>query len=62
MYDLVVRIFSVPPSEYWQMSPDEVNILIEGNRPKHVGGIHEDELEALHLRRQELINQGVKLV
>lgn len=50
------------PSEYWGMTPAEVHLLIDSKRPKHVGGIHENDLESMMLRRGELIEKGVKVL
>lgn len=61
-YELVVGIWEYPPSEFWQMTAREIQVLIEAKRPKQVGGIHEDELERLHKKRQELIESGVKVL
>lgn len=62
MYDLVVGHFEMPPSEYWQMTPNEIQILIEAKRPKEVGGIREDELEWMHERRKQLESEGVEVL
>ena len=50
------------PSEYWMMTPSEVLVLIEAKRPKHVGGIHEDDLERMHKKRAELEAQGIEVM
>ena len=52
----------IAPSEFWKMCPSETLILIEANRPKHVGGIHEDELERMHKKRAELEAQGIEVM
>jgi len=54
--------FAIAPSEYWQMSPSEIQILIEAKRPKYVGGIHESDLESMYRRRQDLEEQGIKVM
>ena len=54
--------FNVSPSEYWGMSPTEVALILESKRPKHVGGIHEDDLADMLERRQQLIDEGVKVL
>ena len=58
---MVVK-FGVPASEYWGMTPAEVGIYLESNRPKHVGGIHEDDIDKMLERRHELESQGVKVL
>lgn len=44
------------------MTPAEVNSIVEAKRPKVVGGIHEDDFEAMMIRRQKLIDEGVKVL
>lgn len=58
----MVSEFGVSPSEYWGMSPNEVHLILDAKRPKHVGGIHEDDIANMLNRRQELIDQGVKVL
>jgi hypothetical protein len=53
--------FEMRASEYWAMTPAEVGRHLEENRPKHIGGIHEDDFERLKKRRQELKDQGVNV-
>lgn len=62
MYDLVVNHFQISPSEYWKMTPNEIQVLIEAKRPKTIGGIHEDDLEMLHHRRSYYEQQGYTVV
>lgn len=66
MYDLVVGHWQIAPSEYWQMTPAAIQVLIESKRPKTVGGIHEDDLEMLIDRRaqleRELGEKGITVV
>ena len=52
--------FGIAPSEYWQMSPTEVHLILDHKRPKHVGGIHEDDIGDMMMRRQAMIDQGIK--
>ena len=40
------------------MSPSEVSLIIEAKRPKHVGGMHEDDYYALEDRRMALEAEG----
>jgi hypothetical protein len=44
------------------MTPAEVNSIIESKRPRVINGIHEDDLEAMMIRRQQLIDQGVDVL
>jgi|TARA_B110000503_G_scaffold82474_1_gene125829 hypothetical protein len=44
------------------MTPAEVNSIIDSKRPKVIDGIHEDDYEALMLRRQKLIDDGVDVL
>jgi len=44
------------------MTPAEVNIIIDSKRPKVIDGIHEDDYEAMMIRRQQLINEGVNVL
>lgn len=44
------------------MTTAEIGLLIEHNRPKYVGGIHEDDIERMDQRRVELEKQGVKVL
>ena len=54
--------FGLAPSEYWQMTPTEVYLILDSKRPKTVGGIHEDDIASMLNRRQELIDKGVKVL
>ena len=62
MYQLLIAEFGVAPSEYWQMTPTEINLVLESKRPKHVGGIHEDDLADMMQRRRELEDQGFEVI
>ncbi len=62
LYSLMVGEFGVAPSEYWQMTPAEISIILESKRPKHINGIHEDDISDMMRRRQELINQGAEVL
>ena len=44
------------------MTIDEVNILFEANRPKKIGSLHEDDVDRLEERRQELEAQGLTVI
>ncbi len=44
------------------MTPAEVNSIIDAKRPKIINGIHEDDLESMMIRRQQLINEGVNVL
>jgi hypothetical protein len=57
-----VGVFGLAPSEFWEMTPAEVNLLIDSKRPKHIGGIHEDDIANMLNRRQDLIDKGVKVL
>lgn len=61
-FQLVVSEFGIAPSEYWQMTPAEVALIVDAKRPKHIGGIHENDLADMLQRRQELSEKGVKLL
>ena len=54
--------YGVAPSEYWRMTPTEVNRIIDSNRPKHVNGIPEDDFQNMIDRREELESQGIKVL
>ena len=62
LYELIVGEFGIAPSEYWQMSPSEAHLIIDAKRPKTIGGIQEDDLDNMMLRRQQLLDDGVKLL
>jgi len=59
---LLVGEFNISPTDYWKMTPAEVNSIIESKRPRVINGIHEDDLEAMMIRRQQLIDQGVDVL
>lgn len=44
------------------MTPAEVNMIIDHNRPKVIAGVHEDDFEAMMIRRQQLIDEGVNVL
>jgi hypothetical protein len=58
----MVSEFGVAPSEYWNMSPNEVFIVLENKRPKKIGNLHEDQLERLHARRAQAERDGVNVI
>lgn len=58
----MVSEFGVAPSEYWSMTPSEVFIILESKRPKHIGNIHEDQLEHLRARRAKAEREGIKVL
>lgn len=43
------------------MTPNEVFLIIETHRPKHVNGIHEDDLERMEHRKRELEASGYRV-
>ena len=48
VYIAVVVKFGVNPSDYWQMSPDEVSLFLKGNKPTvHYGFMSEDDVDEL---------------
>jgi len=49
-------------SEYLNSTPAVVGLIIEFNRPKHINGIHEDDIERMDVRRAELEAQGIKVL
>lgn len=55
-------MWGVLPSEFWKMTMGEIHTIIEAKRPKHVGGIHEDDLERMHSKRAELEAQGIEVL
>jgi len=57
-----VAEFGIAPSEYWKMTPAEVNLVLESKRPKTIGGIHEDDLADMMQRRAELEQKGIKVL
>lgn len=54
--------FGVTPSEYWKMTPDEVNLVIESKRPKTIGGLHESDIDDMIMRREKLREQGIEVL
>lgn len=44
------------------MTPAEINRILESKRPKYIGGVHEDDLDNMLRRRQELESKGVKVL
>lgn len=58
----MVGDFGVSPSEYWNMTPAEVGLIFDSKRPKHTGGIHEDDIADMINRRAELEAQGLKVL
>lgn len=46
-------------SDYWESTPAEVGLIYEINRPKHIGHLHEDDVEALEVRRLKLQSEGM---
>jgi len=59
---LLVGEFQISPSDYWLMTPAEVNVIIEAKRPKTVGNVQESDFDRMMDRRQELINDGVDVL
>lgn len=58
----MVGQYSVAPSEYWGMSPAEVLILLEFNRPKRIGSFHEDQFSRLIDMREQMEAKGIKVL
>lgn len=52
----------IAPSEYWKMTPAEVFLIIDANRPKEINGIPEEDFERMLERREELEAQGIKVL
>lgn len=50
------------PSQHFETTPYEMQVLIEARRPKVIGGIHEDDLERMEERRQEFEAKGIKVL
>lgn len=61
MYSLFVSEFGVAPSEYWGMSPDELNLILEAKRPKTINGIREEDFLRMVRRRDELEAMGMEV-
>ena len=61
-YSLLVGQFNISPSDYWQMTPGEVALILETHRPKVINGIHEDDFDSMLHRRRELEKQGIKVL
>jgi L-ascorbate metabolism protein UlaG (beta-lactamase superfamily) len=57
-----VGSYGVSPSEYWGMTPAEVNRIIDSNRSKVINGIHEDDFHDMIERREKLESQGIKVL
>lgn len=58
----MIAEFGIAPSEYWKMTPAEVALVLDSKRPKHIGGIHEDDLSDMMQRRHELEQKGMKVI
>lgn len=58
----MVAEFGIAPSEYWKMTPNEVSLVMESKRPKHIGNIHEDDFADMMQRRAELEQKGIKVL
>ena len=54
--------FNISSSDYWQMTPAEVGLILEAHRPKVIHGIHEDDYDNMLQRRRELEKQGIKVL
>lgn len=54
--------YGVLPSEYWNMTIAELELIHEAKRSKMIGNIHEDDYLRLEERREELESQGVKVL
>lgn len=59
---MTVGGFGISPSEYWGMTPAELNVLIESKRPKELGGIHEDDIAKMLERRAALEALGMEVL
>ena len=44
------------------MTPKEVFSVLDSKRPKYIGGIHEDEIDDMLRRREELEAEGIKVL
>jgi len=44
------------------MSPNEVFIVVEANRSKMIGHLHEDDYNELEARREKLEAEGVNVL
>lgn len=62
MYQLAVSEFGIAPSEYWGMTPAEVQLVIDAKRSKHINGIHEDDIDRMEQRRIELTEKGLNVL
>tara|TARA_R110000787_G_scaffold286258_2_gene403882 strand:- start:228 stop:401 length:174 start_codon:yes stop_codon:yes gene_type:complete len=57
-----VGSYGISPSEYWGMTPAEVNRVIDNKRPDHVNGIPNDDYQRMMDKREELESQGIKVL
>ena len=57
-YQALVGEWGIAPSEYWNMTPSEVSLILEAKRPKHVGGLHEDDFYELEEKRMKMEAEG----
>ena len=55
-------MYNIQPSEYRDMSPHEVMRIVEINRPKNIGSLHEDDYNRIEERRAELEAEGVNVL
>lgn len=58
MYQGVVGHYGVAPSEYWNMTIAEIELIHEAKRSKMIGNIHEDDYIDLLERREKLEAEG----
>lgn len=65
VYLAVVSGLKIIPSEFWKMTPTEVNILLSAEASKHrqlSGGLSDAQLDRLDERRAELEAKGIKVL
>ena len=58
----MVGSYGISASEYMDMTPIQVHIILESKRVKTVGGLHEDDIERIEKRRAKLEEQGVEVI
>lgn len=56
-------MLELAPSEYWRMTPTEVNRYVEARRPKQrFGNIGERDADSMAEARERLLANGIELL
>lgn len=58
----MIAHYGVPPSEYWQLTIAEIELIHDAKRSKMVGNMHEDDYKRLVDRREALEKTGVRVL